>query len=407
MQEIMDEELAIQLQQQFLLQSEHDSQHYDDWYGFGEPAVVFADDTAADSGRTLLSADSYLDEAAGTGDLHETPDDDVADEDDFYGDADDFSIASSSSGRHGPASAGAIAAATSLRETMRRQAKEENHKRAPPNVDLGKYNGEKDSLFDERTQLMLHKLITSDKLSSVESRVHSGREANVYHALGYGDDKAGRERSLALKIFKTGRGDFSKYNECDPTGRRYDIRFVKKSLRRQLKIWTDKEYKHLCQAQQSGASAPRPLLVRDHILVMEFVGSDDGEAAPAMRNAVLTRGQLADAYMQILLGVRQLYQRARLVHGSLTDANMLYHNEKVYFIDFGNAVERSHAEHEEALDRDLASVHALFESRGLRRAKPDLPGMWSMDTARQYVVSESISELMRGFPAMKAAMTDE
>jgi serine/threonine-protein kinase RIO1 len=405
MQEIMDEELAVQLQQQLLLQSGLDSLRASDaqWNDSEESVVVFAGESATTTCRALLSADSYLDGVIAAEDRVEAHDELFADDDGLYGDADDFSIASSCNGPPG----GAGAAATSLRESMRRHAKEENHKRAPPNIDLGKYSGERDSLFDERTQLMLHKLITSDKLSSVESRVHSGREANVYHALGYGDDKAGRERSLALKIFKTGRGDYSKFNECDPSGRRYDIRFVKKSLRRQLKIWTDKEYKHLCQAQQSGASAPRPLLARDHILVMEFVGSGDGEAAPTMKSAVLTRSQLVDAYIQTLLSTRRLYQKARLVHGSLGDSSMLYHNDKVYFIDFGNAVERSHADHEETLDRDLEAVHALFQGRGLRRAKPDLSGLWSVATARHYVVSDSVDELLRGFPAMKAALSDE
>lgn len=394
MQEIMDEELAIQLQRQLQAADIEDKAPADkggDWSAFGEPAVVFRT-----SPRKLLSADDY-----------DVRDDD--DQDDLY-DSDEEYIARS----QGRNVTGTVAPTTALRETLRRQAKEENHKREPPNVDLGKY-ARRDRTFDERTQLMLQKLISTDKIRVVQERVHAGREANVYHAIGYADADAERERSLALKIFKTARSDFTKVNECDPTGRRYDVRFVKKSMRRQLKLWAEKEYKHLCRATQAGVRAPQPYLLQEHIILMEFVGSEDGVAAPQIRNVELNRSQLADAYRSVLRSMRQLYQVARLVHGKLNECTILYHNDQVYLNDFGHAIERSNPEHEEALDRDLESVHDFFLRRGLhtanpgegtrrqlRRAADTAPGMLTFDGAKQFVVTESLEGILRGYPAMKA-----
>jgi RIO kinase 1 len=49
-----------------------------------------------------------------------------------------------------------------------------------------------------------------------------------------------------------------------------------------VKTWAEKEMRNLARLRAAGIPAPAPLLLRLHVLVMEFVG-DDGVAAPRLK----------------------------------------------------------------------------------------------------------------------------
>lgn len=59
-----------------------------------------------------------------------------------------------------------------------------------------------------------------------------------------------------------------------------------------------------------------------HVLVMEFLGKS-GAAAPRIRDARLSQAELREAYLDLLLILRKLYQECRLVHGDLSEYNLL------------------------------------------------------------------------------------
>lgn len=290
----------------------------------------------------------------------------------------------------------------SLRESMRRQDKGESRKGPVRSVLESSKFASRDSAFDERTRMVLLKLMARGKLDVVYERIHTGKEANTYRAVG-SDAETGRELSFAVKIFKTARGDFAKANECDPSGRVYNDNFIKKTLRRQLKEWTEKEYKNLLRAASCGVQAPLPLLFKDHVLVMQFVG-EDTVGAPKLKDATLTRAALNVAYVDVLRSVRSLYQRAQLVHARLSESNILYHDSRCWLVDFSEAVQCTHLDHIEALDGDLAKLHVFFETRGLRRAHKDTVGLLSLTNARAFVTSEDPENVLKYYPGLKAAL---
>jgi len=49
-----------------------------------------------------------------------------------------------------------------------------------------------------------------------------------------------------------------------------------------VKTWAEKEMRNLARLRAAGIPAPAPLLLRMHVLVMEFIG-DDGVAAPRLK----------------------------------------------------------------------------------------------------------------------------
>ncbi|TYZ69065.1 hypothetical protein PybrP1_008584 [[Pythium] brassicae (nom. inval.)] len=388
MQQIMDEELAHKL--------EADER--------AALAKRMADDEAV--ALELAALDESDDESDG-GNSNEgyEQDDDDDDDDSEYDYMDSYSVGSGKSvqtiGQYVPL-ANTTKGFNSLRESMRRQNKGESRKGPVRSVLKSSKFASRDSAFDERTRMVLLKLMNRGKLDVVYERINTGKEANTYRAVGSGAE-SGRERHFAVKIFKTARGDFAKANECDPSGRVYNETFIKKTLRRQLKEWTEKEYKNLLRAASCGVQAPRPLLFKDHVLAMHFVG-EGALAAPKLKDATLTRAELSAAYVDVLRSVRTLYQNAQLVHARLSESNILYHDNRCWLVDFSEAMQCSHPDHDEALDRDLAKLHGFFESRGLRRAHKDSPGLLSLANAREFVTSEDPEIFLKYYPGLKAAL---
>ncbi|ETK86721.1 Atypical/RIO protein kinase [Phytophthora nicotianae] len=266
--------------------------------------------------------------------------------------------------------------------------------------------------MDERTTLILQKMINRGELDEVHGCVQSGKEAHVYFAMGT-DEATMRPVQLAVKIFRTTLNEFGNRHEYVTGDRRFDLNFQKKDLRRQIKAWTDKEFRNLCRAAKCNIRAPAPIVCKEHVLVMQFVGAD-GWPEPTLKDvqADLSPKQQARAYADVLQATRALFQRAHLVHGDLSEYNILFaHREKrIWLIDFGQAVDRSHPDTEKLLRRDLHTINRFFQRGDLLEATADEVGLLSDDKAYEYVVSETPKDVVAVFPILAALleeMTDE
>lgn len=100
--------------------------------------------------------------------------------------------------------------------------------------------------------------------------------------------------------------------------------YCRSNPRKMVKMWAEKEMRNLMRLCAAGILAPAPLQLRMHVLVMQFIG-EDGIAAPRLRDAGLPLQRLRTAYTEILLVLRNLYQKCRLVHADLSEYNILYH----------------------------------------------------------------------------------
>ncbi|GLD98360.1 hypothetical protein PINS_up007057 [Pythium insidiosum] len=272
----------------------------------------------------------------------------------------------------------------SIRESFRRWEKVERHGGQSVRAEAARF-ATQDSVLDARTTLLLQKLVNQGELDRVHGCVQSGKEANVYFAEGT-DERTMRSRSLAVKVFKTTKGAFANRHEYVTGDRRFDLAFQKKSRRRQIHEWTEKEFRNLCRASRC-VRAPTPIAFKDHVVVMTFIG-DDGWPAPTLKEAApsLTRTQLRHAYVDLLLATRRLFQDARLVHGDLSEYNVLYYQQRCWLIDFGQAVDQTHPSLLPLLRRDLQHVREFFVRAGLS-AEADRDG----DDAEADVVSEELA----------------
>ncbi|KAG5183270.1 RIO1 family-domain-containing protein [Tribonema minus] len=136
-----------------------------------------------------------------------------------------------------------------------------------------------------------------------------------------------------------------------------------------FRLWAEKEARNLTRACKAGLMVPKPLLQRQHVLVMDFLG-DDGWPAPQLKEEThlsCCRGWWWRAYVECLEAARLLLLRCSLVHGDLSEYNVLYHNETCHFIDFGQSVHKAHPRAMELLARDLNTMEAFMEKRRVQR----------------------------------------
>jgi len=274
----------------------------------------------------------------------------------------------------------------SIKEQLRRETKKGIRAHA------GKVEAEKQKtrqgVLDQRTQRLILKIINSGLVDQLTGIIKTGKEANVYHAIGQvnmpqpkgfnaSSDILGEKLlgNVAVKIFKTTLSDFKnrvEYIEGDPRYAKLDV--LKMGDWKLIKLWAEKEWRNLQRMRSAGILCPAPLMLREHILVMSFIGGENGHPAPQLAQAAsrMSGSDLRGCYLEIVIAMRQLYQKCSLVHADLSECNILYQQEegKIYMIDVGQAVESSHPKADFYLARDAHQVTKFFHRKGIYNALP-------------------------------------
>lgn len=215
------------------------------------------------------------------------------------------------------------------------------------------------SVFDEATLAAVYKLVQDGYIEAFGGPVSTGKEANVYEALG----ADGRE--VAVKVYRISASDFRQmreYLEGDP---RFDGVSDKKAL---VLAWTRKEYANLSRAQAAGVRVPEPIAVERNALVMELVGHADDRAK---RLAEVNVENPDTAYGVVREYMRRLYD-AGLVHGDLSEYNMVIYEGELYIIDLGQAVTIHHPNADDFLRRDCRNIANFFSRQGAAVSGADL-----------------------------------
>ena len=231
-------------------------------------------------------------------------------------------------------------------------------------VDTQKYRNKDKSdratvelVLDPRTRLILYKLLSRRCLDEINGCISTGKEANVYHATS-------KEGDLAVKIYKTSILVF-KDRERYVTGEfRFRTGYNKHNPRKMVKLWAEKEMRNLTRLYTNGVNCPRPVLLRNHVLVMEFIGKD-GWPSPKLKDYPLTESKARELYLECIQMVRCVYQKCHLVHADLSEYNLLCHDGSLCVIDVSQAVEHDHPRALEFLRKDCSNVTEFFSRNGV------------------------------------------
>jgi len=133
-------------------------------------------------------------------------------------------------------------------------------------------------------------------------------------------------RDYAIKIFKTSGLAFKDRERYVQGEFRFRKGGYKKNPRKMVLMWAEKEVRNLKRIAQMSdlIKVPFPQYLKNNVIVMDFIGTKDGHAAPRLLNAHVE--DWVNCYEQVLLIIRRLYQRCRVIHADLSEYNLLYHD---------------------------------------------------------------------------------
>ncbi|KAL5750758.1 hypothetical protein ACOSP7_025361 [Xanthoceras sorbifolium] len=212
--------------------------------------------------------------------------------------------------------------------------------------------------IDPRTRMVLFKMLNRGVFHDINGCISTGKEANVYHAT----KSDGLE--LAIKVYKTSVLVFKDRDRYVQGDYRFRYGYCKHNPRKMVKTWAEKEMRNLMRIKAAGIRCPTPYLLRLHVLVMEFIGKS-GWAAPRLKDAALSSDKLRESYVEIIITMRTLYQKCKLVHGDLSEYNILYFEGHLYIIDVSQTVDLDHPHALDFLREDCIHVSDFFKKHGV------------------------------------------
>lgn len=211
-------------------------------------------------------------------------------------------------------------------------------------------------VFEQSTIKALWRLITQGKIEGLESPIKVGKESNVFSALTKDNER------LAVKIHRIGASDFKRML-CYLS---IDERFRTKQSRRNIVLtWAKREYKNLVKAYEAGVAVPKPIALCENVIVMDFIGEKNVNEKP-MQAPILKDfcENPKEIFAQLLLELNALYTKAGLIHGDLSEYNILNFYGKPVLIDLSHAMPPNGSSNELFL-RDIKNLCRFFNRFGL------------------------------------------
>ncbi len=222
-------------------------------------------------------------------------------------------------------------------------------------------------VFDKSTLLTLHKLLRSGVLKSLDFPVSTGKEANVFR----GTTPLGG--FVAVKIFRTNTSTFKHVLQYIQGDERFEG--ISGDKRHLVAAWAQKEFRNLTRMREHGVSVPEPIHVSNNVLLMEYIGVEEGPWPRLKEMARLDNPQTF--YDSITKDFVAMVNDAGVVHADLSEFNILVENprekgERARVIDVGQGVLRSHPMALEFLMRDVRNITNYFRRQRLQVTEQDL-----------------------------------
>ncbi|HIQ38497.1 MAG TPA: serine protein kinase RIO [Methanothermococcus okinawensis] len=210
-----------------------------------------------------------------------------------------------------------------------------------------------DGVFDRRTLLTLYSLLCGKHVDEYIGIINSGKESAVFSAVK-GD------RYLAVKVYRVATCDFKtmwKYIQGDPR-----FHLSRSSTRKIIHTWVEKEFRNLKRANNY-VNSPEAILRRENVLLMELICDDNGIPSPRLKDAPDV--DYEKMYRRIRKDMKILYNDAELVHGDLSEYNILVKEGEPYYIDFSQGVVVRHPLSKPLLIRDVKNICSFFKKKGI------------------------------------------
>ena len=212
-----------------------------------------------------------------------------------------------------------------------------------------------------KTPKRLQALVEDGLVDEVVRQLMSGKEATVY-VVRCGDEvrcakvyKEANKRSFRQSV------DYTEGRKVKNSRR---ARAMEKGTsygrKAQEEAWQNAEVDALYRLAAAGVRVPKPYNFHEGVLLMELLTDSEGNAAPRLNDLVLT-AEVAREYHRILITqvVRMLC--AGIIHGDLSEFNVLVDSAGPVIIDLPQAIDAAANNHaQQMLLRDVANLANYF-----------------------------------------------
>ena len=207
----------------------------------------------------------------------------------------------------------------------------------------------------------LKPLFDDGLIDTVVRQLMSGKEAMVF-VVRLGDE------TRCAKVYKEAdKRSFRQavdYTENRKTKNTRAARAMAKGTRfgrrAQEDAWQNAEVDALYRLAAAGVRVPTPYLFHEGVLLMELVTGEDGDAAPRLADLEFTPGEARRHHERLIREVVRMLC-AGVVHGDLSEYNILVGSDGPVIIDLPQAVDAAGNNHaQKILERDVANLRSCF-----------------------------------------------
>lgn len=221
-----------------------------------------------------------------------------------------------------------------------------------------------------RTPAGLVPLLDQGVVDQVLRPLMSGKEAQVYLVISDGEERV-------AKVYKDAQHRSFKHRADYTEGRRgrnsRDQRAIQKGSKhgkaQEEEAWRSAEVDMIYRLRDAGVRVPEPYHYVDGVLVMELVKDAEGMPAPRLGEVELDAAQAQKVFDFLIREVVKMLC-AGVVHGDLSDFNVLMGKDGPVIIDFPQALDAAANQNaREILIRDVANLNRFL----LGHSAPEQP----------------------------------
>jgi RIO kinase 1 len=208
----------------------------------------------------------------------------------------------------------------------------------------------------------------------------SGKEAHVYLVVSEGEVRV-------AKVYKEAQARTFKhrvtYTEGRKTRNSRDQRAIAKRTRhgraQDEAAWRSTEVDMIHRLSDAGVRVPQPHQFIDGVLIMELIKDADGDPAPRLGDLSFSPEQALEIYKDLIEQVTRMLC-AGVVHGDLSDFNVLMSADGPALIDFPQSVDpASNQNARRLLLRDVENLHRFLARFAPEASRPPYAQeMWEL-----------------------------
>ncbi len=231
-----------------------------------------------------------------------------------------------------------------------------------------------------KTPKRLLPLIEDGVIDAVVRQLMSGKEAMVFVV------RCGEEVRCAKVYKEADKRSFRQavdYTENRKTKNSRQARAMAKGTRfgreAQERAWQSAEVDALYRLAAAGVRVPKPFNFHEGVLLMELVTDAHGDAAPRLNDVEFTAEEATRHHLGLVTEVVRMLS-AGLIHGDLSEFNILLGADGPVIIDLPQAVDAAGNNHaQKMLERDVGNLRNFFGRFAPEILATDYAGeMWSL-----------------------------